>query len=107
MAPAALATIKAHFADLHTGPEDFDRIVTGDLGAVGKEIPLDQFRRDGVGIGGVYNDCGTMIFDMQKQDVHAGGSGCGCSSFSAIMPSPLRSMASVALVCSLRMCSAT
>lgn len=80
MAPAAYETIRAHFDDLRLSPEDYDLIVTGDLGVVGKEILLDLFRRDGVGIGGVYDDCGTMIYDLQKQDVHAGGSGCGCGS---------------------------
>lgn len=80
MAPAAYETIRAHFDDLNLSPSDYDLIVTGDLGLVGKEILLDLFRRDGVGIGGVYDDCGTMIFDLQKQDVHAGGSGCGCGS---------------------------
>ena len=78
MAPAAYETIHTHFDDLRLSPADYDLIVTGDLGSVGKEILMDLFRRDGVGIGGVYNDCGTMIFDLQKQDVHAGGSGCGC-----------------------------
>ena len=78
MAPAAYDTIRTHFDDLGRSPGDYDLIVTGDLGYVGKEILMDLFRRDGVGIGGVYNDCGTMIFDLQKQDVHAGGSGCGC-----------------------------
>ncbi len=78
MAPAAYSTLRAHFDDLGRGPQDYDMIVTGDLGALGKEILMDLFRRDGVSIGGVYNDCGTMIFDLQKQDVHAGGSGCGC-----------------------------
>ncbi len=78
MAPAAYETLRAHFDDLRLTPDDYDLIITGDLGAVGKEILLDLFRRDGVGIGGVYDDCGTMIFDLQKQDVHAGGSGCGC-----------------------------
>ncbi len=80
MAPAAYETLRAHFDDLRLSPSDYDLIVTGDLGAVGKEILLDLFRKDGVGIGGVYDDCGTMIFDLQKQDVHAGGSGCGCGS---------------------------
>ena len=47
---------------------------------VGKEILMDLFRQDGVSIGGVYDDCGTMIFDLNTQDVHAGGSGCGCGS---------------------------
>lgn len=79
MAPAAYDTIRTHFDDLHLSPTDYDLIVTGDLGSVGKELLLQLFRRDGIGIGGVYDDCGTMIFDLQKQDVHAGGSGCGCS----------------------------
>ena len=78
MAPAAYETLHTHFDDLNLSPDDYDLIVTGDLGTVGKEIMLDLFRRDGIGIGGVYNDCGTMVFDLQKQDVHAGGSGCGC-----------------------------
>ena len=78
MAPAAYATLRAHFDDLSLSPADYDLIVTGDLGELGKEILLDLFRRDGASIGGVYNDCGTMIFDPQRQDVHAGGSGCGC-----------------------------
>lgn len=78
MAPAAFETIRAHFEDLSLSPSDYDLIVTGDLGSLGKEILIDLFRQDGVSIGGVYNDCGTMIFDLKKQDVHAGGSGCGC-----------------------------
>lgn len=78
MAPAAYDTIRRHFDDLGLTPEYYDLIVTGDLGSVGKEILLDLFRRDGVSLGGRYDDCGTMIYDPQKQDVHAGGSGCGC-----------------------------
>lgn len=80
MAPAAYHTLTAHFDDLRCSPSDYDLIITGDLGSVGKEILMDLFRKDGVSLGGVYNDCGTMIFDLQKQDVHAGGSGCGCGS---------------------------
>lgn len=79
MAPAAYATIRAHFDDLSVGPEDFDRIVTGDLGQLGKELLLELARRDGVSLGGKLVDCGCLIFDPQKQDVHSGGSGCGCS----------------------------
>ena len=78
MAPAAYATIKAHFADMKTAPEDFDLIVTGDLGQLGKELLLELARRDGVSLGGKLTDCGTLVFDNDKQDVHAGGSGCGC-----------------------------
>lgn len=79
MAPAAYETLTAHFGDTSTSPSDYDLIVTGDLGRVGKEILMDFFRKDGVSIGGVYDDCGTIIYDLEKQDVHAGGSGCGCS----------------------------
>lgn len=79
MAPAALATIKAHFEDMKTGPEDYDLIVTGDVGQLGHEVLLSLARREGLTLGGKLMDCGTMVFDLQKQDVHAGGSGCGCS----------------------------
>lgn len=79
MAPAAYATIRAHFQDLHTGPEDFDLIVTGDLGQLGKELLLELARRDGISLGGKIADCGTLVLDNTRQDVHSGGSGCGCS----------------------------
>ena len=79
MAPAALSTIKAHFEDMKTGPEDFDLIVTGDLGQLGKELLMELARKEGISLGGKLTDCGTLVFDNTKQDVHSGGSGCGCS----------------------------
>ncbi len=79
MAPAAMQTIKAHFDDFSNGPEDFDLIVTGDLGQLGKEILISLLENEGVHIGGKIADCGCLIFDNTTQDVHAGGSGCGCS----------------------------
>ena len=79
MAPAALSTIRAHFDDLGTCAEDFDLIVTGDLGQLGKEVLLAAAQREGINLGGKLADCGTMVFDILKQDVHSGGSGCGCS----------------------------
>ncbi len=79
MAPAALATIRQHFDDLHVSDSDYDLIVTGDLGQVGKEALLALAQRNGLRLGGKLVDCGTMVFDLNKQDVHAGGSGCGCS----------------------------
>ena len=79
MAPAAYETIRAHFEDMKTGPDDFDLIVTGDLGQLGKEMLLELARRDGVSLGGKLTDCGTLVFDNTVQDVHSGGSGCGCS----------------------------
>ncbi len=79
MAPAAFATIKSHFEDLHPSPEDFDLIVTGDLGQLGKELLLQLARDEGINLGGKLTDCGTLVFDTTEQDVHCGGSGCGCS----------------------------
>ena len=79
MAPAAYATLHAHFEETGRSPDFYDLIVTGDLGQLGKEMLLELSRRDGVSLGGKLTDCGTMVFDNDKQDVHAGGSGCGCS----------------------------
>ena len=79
MAPAAYRTIRSHFDDMATGPDEFDLIVTGDLGQTGMEILLELGKRDGVYLGGKIADCGTMVFDNTMQDVHSGGSGCGCS----------------------------
>ena len=79
MAPAAYETIRAHFEDLSTAPEDFDLIVTGDLGQLGKDVLLELSKRDGISLGGQLTDCGTLVFDQTTQDVHSGGSGCGCS----------------------------
>ena len=79
MAPAAYETLRAHFEDFSCTPDDYDLIVTGDLGKLGSEILRGLFSREGVELGSRYHDCGTMIFDLQKQDVHCGGSGCGCS----------------------------
>ena len=79
MAPAALATIKAHFEDLENGADDFDLIVTGDLGQLGKDALLTLAQKEGLNLGGKLADCGTIVFDLLAQDVHSGGSGCGCS----------------------------
>lgn len=79
MAPAALATIKAHFVDMGTTADDYDLIVTGDLGQLGKDILLTMAQNEGLSIGGKLMDCGTEVFDCLSQDVHSGGSGCGCS----------------------------
>lgn len=79
MAPAAYNTIRAHMDDLSCAPTDFDLIVTGDLGQTGKELLMELARKDGISLGGKITDCGTLIFDNTTQDVHSGGSGCGCS----------------------------
>jgi stage V sporulation protein AD len=78
MAPAAYDTLKAHFDDTGFRPSDYDLIVTGDLGYIGREALLELFSRDGVQLGENHMDCGLLIYDRDTQDVHAGGSGCGC-----------------------------
>ena len=78
MAPAAHDTIRAHFRDTGRTPADYDLVVTGDLGKLGSEILCDLFRRDGVALNN-HADCGLLLFDLHTQDVHCGGSGCGCA----------------------------
>ena len=79
MAPAAFETIRQHFLDLNIDANYYDLIVTGDLGQIGKEALLTIAQRNGVPIGGKLTDCGTLLFNLMTQDVHSGGSGCGCS----------------------------
>ncbi|MGN0172745.1 MAG: stage V sporulation protein AD [Acutalibacteraceae bacterium] len=79
MAPAAADTLHRFFDDTGTRPDDYDLIVTGDLAACGSEMLRELLKRSGILLGGNYNDCGLMLFDRETQDVHAGGSGCGCS----------------------------
>ena len=79
MAPAAYSTLKQHFQDTGRDPFYYDAIFTGDLGAMGHDILQALFREDGVELGVMYLDCGMLIYDVKAQDVHAGGSGCGCS----------------------------
>lgn len=79
MAPAAADTLARYFADTATSPADYDLILTGDLALCGTAMLKELLSRKGITLGDNYNDCGMMIFDRQKQDVHAGGSGCGCA----------------------------
>ena len=78
MAPAAVDTLKAHFKDTNLTPADYDIILTGDLGILGKDIMIDLMMHEGYDLRDNYNDCGCLIFDAETQDTHAGGSGCGC-----------------------------
>ena len=79
MAPAALDTLCRFFEETQTFPDDYDLIVTGDLGYEGGDILCSLMQAEGYAIDSVYNDCGRMIYDRDRQDVHGGGSGCGCS----------------------------
>ena len=79
MAPAAFHTIWQNFQDFGWDERQFDRIITGDLGTVGQTILLDLLRKEGYDLTGIHMDCGIELYDGEKQDTHAGGSGCGCS----------------------------
>ena len=78
MAPAAADTIITYLNDTHTKPEDYDLILTGDLGYIGSELLIRLLQMEDIDISKQHNDCGKLIFDREVQDVHAGGSGCGC-----------------------------
>lgn len=79
MAPAAADTILRYFASSGYSPSDFDMIVTGDLGKEGGSILCELLYAEGLDVSANYADCGTLIYDCEAQDKHAGGSGCGCS----------------------------
>ncbi|MBP3554274.1 MAG: stage V sporulation protein AD [Clostridia bacterium] len=79
MAPAAIDTLLAYFEESGNSPDTFDRILTGDLGREGVLITLELMKREGYDLTRVYNDCGLLLFGGKSQDVHCGGSGCGCS----------------------------
>ena len=79
MAPAAYEALAAFLRDTGTTPRDYDLIITGDLGELGHAIVRDLFAGDGVELGENFQDCGMLLYDRQRQDMHAGASGCGCS----------------------------
>ena len=79
MAPAAISTLTRYFVATKTTPRDYDKIITGDLGFEGHGIVIDLMLEKGYDMRNVYTDCGLFIYDREKQDMHAGASGCGCS----------------------------
>lgn len=79
MAPAAADTLLHFWQDTNTAPEDYDLVVTGDLSQVGSDLLQQLLEREGITLGSRHADCGLLLYDRKRQDVHAGGSGCGCS----------------------------
>ncbi len=78
MATAAVDSIRSYFAQSEYNSDDFDAIVTGDLGQQGNAIAVEMLMRRGLNLRENMYDCGMMIYDLKAQDVHSGGSGCGC-----------------------------
>ena len=85
--PAACDTLSCLLRELGAQPTDFDCIVTGDLGKIGHTVVTRLFQDDGIELEGLYTDCGLLLYDLEQQDMHAGGSGCGCSA--AVLCGPL------------------
>ena len=79
MAPAAANTIISHLSDTQRRVDEYDLILTGDLGVYGTKLLMKLMAEYGHDISAKHNDCGLLIFDREKQDVHAGGSGCACA----------------------------
>ncbi len=78
MAPAACSTLSAFFRETKTRPEDYDHVVTGDLGALGSQILLELMEAEGIPLPN-HLDCGLLLYDREGQDMHCGASGCGCA----------------------------
>ena len=79
MAHAAADTLTRYFRESGTEPEDHEKIITGDLGSRGYEIMSELMAKSGYDVSRQYTDCGMLIYDLTREDVHSGGSGCGCS----------------------------
>lgn len=80
MALSAEKTIYDFLRDTESSPQDYDMILTGDLGFTGSELLYELLEKERkLNIRKVHRDCGLMIFDLEAQDVNSGGSGCGCS----------------------------
>lgn len=79
MAPAAADSLMRYFHARNEGPDNYDLIVTGDLGKEGTKNLKDLLKKEGVSLGDRHFDCGMLLYDYDNQDVHAGASGCGCS----------------------------
>ena len=79
MAPSAAATLSQFFRDTYTDAEDYDLILSGDLGAVGTKLMRELMEREGFPLKENYNDCGLMLYERERQQVESGASGCGCS----------------------------
>lgn len=79
MPPALCDSFCRYFAESGTKPQDYDLIVSGDLGYEGASILRELMAVEGYDMGDNYTDCGILMFDKEGQDTHAGGSGCGCS----------------------------
>ena len=79
MAPAAADTVLRFFEESRESPSDFDMILTGDLGCEGSSIFCELTKERGLDVSKIHRDCGVLIYDRERQDVHSGGSGCGCS----------------------------
>ena len=80
MSSAAADTIMRYLKGMGKTLNDYDMILTGDLGTIGLEMTSDMLKENGFSVPkDKLSDCGVLIYDLENQDVSCGGSGCGCS----------------------------
>ena len=79
MARAAFDSLYTYFSLSDYSPKNFDYIVTGDLGKIGSELIEELISKEIPEADGKHIDCGNLLYDKEKSDIHAGASGCGCS----------------------------
>lgn len=91
MPPAAMDTLFTHFKDTGLSPNDYDLIVSGDLGTLGSRIFKDLIWEKGYDIEKQHVDCGELVFNLNERE-YQGGSGAGCSAlvFSSYIYSKLK-----------------
>lgn len=78
MAYAAIDTFKTHLQNNMQSVDDYDLIVTGDLGSFGAQIFIDELQDSGYDLEQKYFDCGNEVYDSKKQKTYAGASGPAC-----------------------------
>lgn len=78
MAPAAADTIVRHFIESGKSPDDYDLVLTGDLGALGSRLVKELCLEKNIDIEKNHVDCGELIYNIDEEEFQ-GGSGAGCS----------------------------
>lgn len=78
MTPACADTLYTHLKETKRDISYYDLILSGDLGRYGKDIMKDYMKEEYNIELNNYDDSACMIFDINNQDVYAGGSGPAC-----------------------------
>ena len=79
MSRAAYDSIYTYLSLSGSDGSEYDAIFTGDLGRIGSEILCELIKKDFPKVKNIHKDCGMLLYDMNKENVNSGASGCGCS----------------------------